>query len=111
MIPAAIAGMAAWFFGNIAQSSLTKTNAFEVFYDGSLVSGSSSLLVKWYLHVVKRGCKQYLLLTHPSVKRWHFHRLHVSSIMATPTSFPKTRLPLHLRQCKAQSDGMYCVGP
>ena len=38
MIADTIAGMAAWFFGNIAQSSLTKTNAFEVFYDGSLVS-------------------------------------------------------------------------
>lgn len=34
------AGMAAWFFGNMAQSSLTQTNAFEVFYDGSLVSSS-----------------------------------------------------------------------
>ena len=31
------AGMAAWFFGNMAQSSLSSTGAFEVFYDGSVV--------------------------------------------------------------------------
>ncbi len=32
------AGMAAFFFGNMAQSSLTQTGAFEVFYNGALVS-------------------------------------------------------------------------
>ena len=42
MVAYTIAGMAAWFFGNIAQSSLTKTNAFEVFYDGSLVRDQMS---------------------------------------------------------------------
>lgn len=30
-------GMAAWFFGNMASSSLSNTGAFEVFYNGSLV--------------------------------------------------------------------------
>ena len=33
-----LAGMAAFFFGNMAQSSLTQTGAFEVFYNGALVS-------------------------------------------------------------------------
>lgn len=37
IITSANAGMAAWFFGNMAQSSLSSTGAFEVFYDGSLV--------------------------------------------------------------------------
>ncbi|KAL0036343.1 hypothetical protein WJX77_003312 [Trebouxia sp. C0004] len=31
-------GMAAFFFGNMAQSSLTQTGAFEVFYNGALVA-------------------------------------------------------------------------
>ncbi|KAL3159719.1 hypothetical protein ABBQ38_010125 [Trebouxia sp. C0009 RCD-2024] len=30
-------GMAAWFFGNMASSSISNTGAFEVFYNGSLV--------------------------------------------------------------------------
>lgn len=32
------AGMSAFFFGNMAQNSLTQTGAFEVFFNGALVS-------------------------------------------------------------------------
>lgn len=31
-------GMSAFFFGNMAQNSLTQTGAFEVFYNGALVA-------------------------------------------------------------------------
>lgn len=31
-------GMAVWFFGNMAQNSLSSTGAFEVFYNGVLVA-------------------------------------------------------------------------
>jgi len=36
------AGVAAWFVGNLLQSQLMSTGAFEVYYDGTLVGASSS---------------------------------------------------------------------
>lgn len=35
------AGVAVWFLGNFVQNQLVSTGAFEVYYDGNLVSNSS----------------------------------------------------------------------
>lgn len=62
-----LAGMAAFFFGNMAQSSLTQTGAFEVFYNGALVScyhtfSPCALLLVTYVTctvITKLTCNEY----------------------------------------------------